>query len=103
MVFETVWRPSVSLSVRPAIHPPRAAAEGLLLSAVPEGDVDRQRRRRGAEQHWHRSTAHSSKREQCHVGGWRRKLDTDLSDCLNKALSTLVPRVATYTLAACCL
>jgi len=80
MVFETVWRPSVSLSVRPAIHPPRAAAEGLLLSAVPEGDVDRQRRRRGAEQHWHRSTALSSKREQCHVGGWRRKLDTDLSE-----------------------
>jgi len=40
MVFETVSRPSVSLSVRPAIHPPRAAAKGLLLSAVPEGDVD---------------------------------------------------------------
>jgi len=47
-----------------------AAAAGLLLSAVPAGDIDRQQRPPGAQ---HCSTAHSSKlrsaanREQCHV------------------------------------
>jgi len=49
-VYETALCPSVCLSVRPIIRsqPQRAAA--LLLSAVPAGDVDRQRQRPGARQ-----------------------------------------------------
>jgi len=35
-------RPGVRLSVCPAIRPPHTASEGLLLSAVPRGDIDRQ-------------------------------------------------------------
>jgi len=35
-------RPGVRLSVCPAIRPPHTASEGLLLSAVPRGDIGRQ-------------------------------------------------------------
>jgi len=52
--------PSVCLfvrpSVRPVIRPPHAAAAGLLLSAVPAGDIDRQQ---GARQ----QRRHNSERE----------------------------------------
>ena len=51
---------------------------GLLLSAVQTGDNDRQRRPLDDQQQWRRSTALSSKCEQCHVDSWRRKLNTDL-------------------------
>jgi len=53
-------------SVRPSYHSPAAAA-GLLLSAVPTGDTDRQRRPPGAQQQPRRSTARNGKCGQCHV------------------------------------
>ena len=50
-------------------------AAGLLLSAVPAGDIDRQRRLMGAApQHGtQQQIALSSKCEQWHVDGWRKK------------------------------
>ena len=42
---------SVYLSVRPIIRPPHAAVAGLLLSAVPARDIDRQPRPPDAQQH----------------------------------------------------
>jgi len=44
-----------------------AAAAGLLLSAVPTRDIDRQRRPPDTQQQWRRSTALSSEFEQFHV------------------------------------
>ena len=59
----------VHLSVRPSVSYQRRAA-GMLLSAVRAEDVDIQRRAAGAQQQRHlsrgRSTALSSKCEQCH-------------------------------------
>ena len=52
-----------------AIRSLQQRAAGLLLLARRAGDIDRQRRR---------STALSSKCEQCHVVSWRRKPNTDL-------------------------
>jgi len=39
----------ITRSASPSICPPHAAAAGLLLSAVPAGDIDRQRRPPGAQ------------------------------------------------------
>jgi len=40
----------LSVCVRSIIRPPHAAAAGLLLSAVPAGDIERQRRPPGVQQ-----------------------------------------------------
>ena len=79
-VYETVCRPSVCPSVRHIIRRLRAAATGLLLSAVSAGNIDRQRRLPGAQQQWRRSSARSSKCRQCRVVR-RRKLNTDDLSC----------------------
>ena len=51
-------------------HTAVARAVGLLLSAMPAGDIGRHQQCR--------STVHSSKCEQCHIDSGRRKLNTDL-------------------------
>ena len=79
-IYETIERPSVCSSVCPIMRPQPWRAAGLLLSAVPAGDIDRQRRptsSSGAAPRG-RSTALSSKYEQCFVDRWRRMLNTDL-------------------------
>jgi len=53
--------------VYPIIQPQARRAAGLLLSAVWTGDIDRQRRRPGAQQQRRRSTALNSKCKQRHV------------------------------------
>jgi len=71
MNYETVKRPSVRPSVRSAVCPIVrqlllcAAAASLLLGSSRTGDIDRWT---GSQQQRWRSTALSSKCEQCHVG-----------------------------------
>jgi len=65
-------RPSTWLS----ICLPHAAVESLLLCAQRAGDIDRFLS--FTYQQPCRNTACSSKRGQCHVVSWRRKLNTDL-------------------------
>ena len=57
----------VRLSVRPIIRLQTRRAAGLLLSAVPAGDIDRQLWPAGAEWQKRCSTTLSSKCEQCRV------------------------------------
>ena len=65
---------SVHLFVCPIIRPQPQPATGLLLSAVRAEDIDRQ----PGDQQRRRSTALSSKCEQCHADSRRRKLNTEL-------------------------
>jgi len=50
-VYVTVWRPSLCPSVCPVYRPLQQRAAGLLLSARQAGDIGRQRRAPGAQQH----------------------------------------------------
>ena len=77
---QSMKRSSVRPSVRPLVCLSRhlTSAPGLLLSAVRTGDIHQQRQAPGARHQRRRSTALSSKCEQCHVYSRRRKLNTDL-------------------------
>jgi len=86
MVYGTVGRPSVCLSVCLSVRPtirlqPRHSAS-LLLSAERARNVDRQRQAPGAHPQRRRSagssTALSSRREQCRVYSGRMKRYADL-------------------------
>ena len=86
MIYGTVGRPSVCLSVCPSVRPtirlqPRHSVS-LLLSAERARNVDRQRQAQGAHPQRRRSagssTALSSRREQCRVYSGRMKRYADL-------------------------
>jgi len=86
MVYGTVGRPSVCLSVclsvRPTIRLQPRHSVSLLLSAERARNVDRQRQAPGAHPQRRRSagssTALSSRREQCRVYSGRMKRYADL-------------------------
>ena len=88
---------SVHLFVCPIIRPQPQPAKGLLLCAVRAGDIDRQ----PGDQQRRRSTALSSKCEQCHADSRRRKLNTELFVNVISSKSSIYVVVRTKNVSPC--